>query len=250
MTESAVLKTTLSKLVMIYEGKAKKIFASNNPKELIQEFKDSLTAFNAKKKGSFEGKGAVNLRITSCIFENLKLEGIPSHFLQKIDDTHMLVEKLKMIPLEVVVRNRAAGSICTRLGLQEGINFSNPLVEFFYKKDELNDPLVTDDHVVLLGAATRDELTELGKKALNINTVLKNMFAEAGIDLIDFKIEFGKDEEGQIKLADEISPDSCRLWDITTGKKLDKDRFRQDLGEVEESYNFICEKLLSRWELK
>jgi phosphoribosylaminoimidazole-succinocarboxamide synthase len=237
-----------TKLEMIYEGKAKKVFSTSEPRFLIQEFKNSLTAFNAKKKGSFEGKGGINLRITTCIFNYLKSVGVQSHFISKIDDKNILVEKLEMIPLEVVVRNRAAGSICSRLGIPEGAVFEKPCVEFFYKKDELNDPLVNEAHIFLLKASTPEELEVLTEQALLINKHLIKMFYEVGIDLIDFKIEFGR-SEGSVKLGDEISPDSCRLWDSKTGKKLDKDRFRQDLGEVEESYQFVCEKLLSKWEI-
>ena len=239
---------TVQKKEMIYEGKAKKIYSTSEPQKLIQEFKDSLTAFNAKKKGNFEGKGGVNLKITSCIFKYLKENGVPSHFIETLNEREMLVEKLTIIPLEVVVRNKAAGSICTRLGLKEGSALPRPLVEFFYKKDELNDPLVTEDHILMLGIATEIDLVDLRIKALRINELLKKMFVEIGIDLIDFKIEFGKTPTGGILLADEISPDSCRLWDSKTGEKLDKDRFRQDLGHVEENYRLVCEKILKRWE--
>ena len=232
---------------MIYEGKAKKIFATAQPEQLIQEFKDSLTAFNAQKKGSFKGKGGINLKITSTIFKYLADHQIPSHFIRTLDDQNMLVEKLTMIPLEVVVRNKAAGSLSARLGIPEGTALPETLVEFYYKKDELNDPLVTDDHAVLLKAATRSELKELKERALAINKHLIAMFKEVGVDLIDFKIEFGRNLKGGIVLADEITPDSCRLWDSKTQEKLDKDRFRRDLGKVEESYQLICKKILERW---
>ena len=235
---------------MIYEGKAKKIYSTENPQRLVQEFKDSLTAFNAKKKGSFEGKGTVNLKITTCIFKYLGENGVLSHFVETLDDQNMLIDKLEMIPLEVVVRNRAAGSLCSRLGITEGVTLKKPMVEFFYKKDILNDPLVTDEHIFMLGLATADDLSQLKKNALSINDLLKKIFLEIGIDLIDFKIEFGKNQKGQIVLADEISPDSCRLWDKLTGEKLDKDRFRQDLGKVEENYRLVCEKILKLWESK
>jgi phosphoribosylaminoimidazole-succinocarboxamide synthase len=244
MTDS---KSTATKGNLIYEGKAKKVFATGEPGKLIQEFKDSLTAFNAQKKGSFKGKGSINLKITSTIFDYLAENGIPTHYVQSLDDTHMVVEKLAMIPLEVVVRNRAAGSMSTRLGIPEGTARKTPVVEFYFKKDELNDPLITDDHVKMLGIADDSELKELREKALNVNSKLKILFAEVGVDLIDFKIEFGKDSQGRIVLGDEISPDSCRLWDSKTQEKLDKDRFRRDLGKVEESYQLICEKIINRW---
>jgi phosphoribosylaminoimidazole-succinocarboxamide synthase len=239
--------TDYAKGKLVYEGKAKKIFATYDEAKLIQEFKDSLTAFNAQKKGSFVGKGEINLKITSCIFKYLAKHGVPSHFLKKISAKEMLVEKLKMIPLEVVVRNRAAGSISVRLGITEGSELKKPIVEFYFKKDELNDPLVTEDHIELLGAANLKQVQELKKKAFEINNHLIKMFSEVGVDLIDFKIEFGVNGQGHMVLADEISPDSCRLWDSKTGEKLDKDRFRRDLGRVEESYKLICEKILERW---
>ena len=183
---------------MIYEGKAKKIFATTEPDKLIQEFKDSLTAFNAQKKGSFKGKGGINLQITSAIFKYLADQNIPSHFIKTLDDQNILVEKLEMIPLEVVVRNRAAGSMSVRLGIPEGTPLKEPIVEFYFKKDELNDPLITDDHAVMLGAASRAELQDLKTKALAINKHLSAMFKEVGVDLIDFKIEFGKNAAGNI----------------------------------------------------
>lgn len=237
----------LDKKTWIYEGKAKTIFATPNPEELIQEYKDALTAFNAQKKGSFLGKGAINLKISSCIFHILSRHGIRNHFIRNLDDKSMLVERLKMFPIEVVVRNKAAGSLSQRLGLKEGHALPKPMVEFFYKKDELNDPLVTEDHIALLNLATATELDSLKHQALRINEVLREVFSEIGIDLVDFKIEFGKNKKGEILLADEISPDSCRLWDKNSQEKLDKDRFRRDLGRVEESYQLVCDKLLKRW---
>ncbi len=238
---------TETKKDLLYEGKAKKVYATTKPDQLIQEFKDSLTAFNAQKKGSFKGKGTVNLKITTCIFNYLAKMGVNSHYLKTIDDQNILVEKLNMIPLEVVVRNFAAGSMSTRLGITEGTLLSKPIVEFYLKKDELGDPLITDDHVVMLKVATVAEIDHLKSCALKINIALKKMFSDIGIDLIDFKIEFGKNKKGEIVLADEISPDSCRLWDKATGEKLDKDRFRRDLGKVEESYHLVCDKILKVW---
>jgi len=232
---------------LIYEGKAKKIFSTKDSSTLIQEFKDSLTAFNAQKKGSFKGKGEVNLRITSQIFEYLSDRGVPSHFLAKLNDQDMLVKKLKMIPLEVVVRNTAAGSMSSRLGIPEGTSLKKPIIEFYFKKDELGDPLITDDHVMMLGLANTKQIIELKKRALEINKLLLKMFSAVGINLIDFKIEFGLNAKGKILLADEISPDSCRLWDSKTNEKLDKDRFRRDLGNVEENYRLICDKITKKW---
>lgn len=237
----------MDKKELLYEGKAKKIFATSRPGELIQEFKDSLTAFNAQKKGSFKGKGSINLKITGCIFNYLASKGMRTHLLKILDDQNMLVEKLEMIPLEVVVRNRAAGSFSKRLGVPEGQPLAAPLVEFYYKKDELGDPLLTEDHIEALALAKRFEVSELKEKALLVNKHLKTIFQEIGIDLIDFKIEFGRTVQGQIVLADEISPDSCRLWDSQTSEKLDKDRFRRDLGKVEESYQLVCDKILKKW---
>ncbi|MDZ4676648.1 MAG: phosphoribosylaminoimidazolesuccinocarboxamide synthase [Oligoflexia bacterium] len=238
---------TVEKRDLLYEGKAKKIFSTTTPSTLIQEFKDSLTAFNAQKKGSFQGKGEVNLKITTCIFKHLASYGIPTHFISNIDAKNMVVEKLTMIPLEVVVRNRAAGSFSTRLGVPEGTRLDGPFVEFYYKKDELADPIVTEDHILALKLSTLPEIKILRDRALEINIHLLNMFSEIGIELIDFKLEFGRNNEGRILLADEISPDSCRLWDLKTQEKLDKDRFRRDLGKVEESYNLVCDKLLKKW---
>jgi phosphoribosylaminoimidazole-succinocarboxamide synthase len=237
----------LTKAQMLYEGKAKKIFATQDSSKLIQEFKDSLTAFNAQKKGSFEGKGEVNLKITSAIFKFLGQNKIPTHFIERLNDKDMLVEKLKMIPLEVVVRNVAAGSFTARLGVPEGRLLKKPLVEFYFKDDKLNDPLVTDDQILLLDIADENQIAELKKLALQINALLKSLFDRIGITLIDFKIEFGVNEKGQLILADEISPDSCRLWDKVTHEKLDKDRFRRDLGKVEESYKLVCKKIIDEF---
>jgi len=241
------MTTEYSKTKLLYEGKAKKVFSTSDNLKLIQEFKDSLTAFNAQKKGSFKGKGEINLKITTCIFKYLGTHGVKTHFLKRLDDQDMLVEKLTMIPLEVVVRNKAAGSISARLGIPEGTQLKSPLVEFYYKKDELGDPIVNEDHIAILEAATPPQLAELKKRAFQINKHLQKIFEEVGVDLIDFKIEFGVNDKGEIILADEISPDSCRLWDSKTGEKLDKDRFRRDLGKVEESYRLICDKILERW---
>lgn len=228
---------------MLYEGKAKKVFATDNSDVLMLEFKDSLTAFNAQKKGSFGGKGRINREIASLIFKELKRQGIDSHFIGDIDDTRMQVRKVRIIPLEVVIRNILAGSTAKKLGIEEGRPLPRPLVEFYYKDDALNDPFVSDDQAVILGMAKESELVDLKFKALKINEILISLFHSIGIKLIDFKLEFGVTSRGEIVLADEITPDCCRLWDEKTGEKLDKDRFRRDLGKVEESYSEVLGRL-------
>ena len=233
----------MEKGVQLYEGKAKKIFATNDDQVVWIQYKNSATAFNGEKKAEIEGKGRLNNEITSIIFEKLKEKGIESHFIKKISETEQLVKKVSIIPLETVVRNAAAGSFSKRLGLEEGKAFPRPFVEFYYKDDQLGDPLITDDHIEILGLATKEESDELKAKALKINEVLSGFFAELGIRLIDFKIEFGKDAQGEILLADEISPDTCRLWDANTNEKLDKDVFRRDLGSLTDAYEIILAKL-------
>jgi len=229
---------------LLYEGKAKRIYETDNPNEVICEFKDSLTAFNGEKASSEAGKGALNLAITTLIFEALEKEGIPTHLIKKIDDTKQLVKKVKIIPIEVVVRNIAAGSLCKRLGLKEGEKLAFTIVEFYYKNDELNDPLINDDHAMILNLVDdRKELDILREYGRKINEFLTQFFDKIGLILVDFKIEFGKDSEGNIILADEITPDSCRLWDKKTGKKMDKDLFRFDLGDIKEAYSEILERL-------
>lgn len=228
---------------LLYEGKAKKVYATDRPEVLLLEFKDSLTAFNAQKKGSFEGKGPLNKEIASLIFDRLKKEGVPSHFISNPSPTEMEVVKVKIIPLEVVVRNILAGSTAKKMGRTEGEKLKRPLVEFYYKDDALGDPFLSDDQAILFEVATAPELEELKGKALKINQVLISLFEKAGITLVDFKLEFGRDAKGQILLADEITPDCCRLWDLKTGEKLDKDRFRRDLGNVKESYHQVLDRL-------
>lgn len=228
---------------LLYEGKAKKVYSTDRPEVLLLEFKDSLTAFNAQKKGSFEGKGPLNKEIASLIFDRLKKEGIPSHFISNPSPTEMEVVKVKIIPLEVVVRNILAGSTAKKMGRAEGEKLKRPLVEFYYKDDALGDPFLSDDQAILFEIATAPELEELKAKALKINQVLISLFEKAGITLVDFKLEFGRDAKGQILLADEITPDCCRLWDLKTGEKMDKDRFRRDLGNVKESYHQVLDRL-------
>lgn len=228
---------------LLYEGKAKRIFRTEDDQSVLIEYKDSATAFNGQKKADITGKGRLNNEITSLLFLKLKEQGIESHFIKRISETEQLVKKVAIIPLEVVVRNVAAGSLSKRLGIEEGKELSKPLVEFYLKNDDLGDPLLTRPHIYELNIATKEELTILKEKALKINTVLSSFFTELGINLIDFKLEFGKDHEGQILLADEISPDTCRLWDKKTNEKLDKDVFRRDLGSLTEAYETILARL-------
>ena len=227
---------------MLYEGKAKKIFLTEKDDELIQYFKDDATAFNAEKRGTILEKGIVNNAISAKLFQHLADAGIPSHFIQQINDREMLTRRVKIIPVEVVVRNRATGSIVKRLGLKEGLIIDPPLVEFFYKDDSLGDPLISEDHIRLLKLATPGQIEELRQQALKVNEVLNPFFQKKGMFLVDFKLEFGL-WSGQIILADEISPDTCRFWDIQTGERMDKDRFRKDLGRIEETYQEVLKRV-------
>ena len=229
---------------LLYEGKAKRIYEGQNPDEVICEYKDSLTAFNGEKASSEEGKGALNCEITTLIFEALQKEGIPTHLIKKIDATKQLVKKVDIIPIEVVVRNIAAGSLSKRLGLKEGEKLPFTIVEFYYKNDDLNDPLINDDHAMILNLVNeRKELDILRDYGRKVNEFLTKFFDKVGLILVDFKIEFGKDKEGNIILADEITPDSCRLWDKKTGKKMDKDLFRFNLGDIKEAYQEVLKRL-------
>lgn len=227
---------------MLYEGKAKKIFLTEKDDEVIQYFKDDATAFNAQKRGTILEKGIVNNAISAKIFRHLAEAGIPSHFIQQLNDREMLTRRVKIIPVEVVVRNRATGSLVKRLGVEEGLIIDPPLIEFFYKDDTLGDPLITEDHIRLLKLATPSQIEELRQQALTINGVLKPFFQERGMMLVDLKLEFGL-WNGQVILADEISPDTCRFWDIQTGDSLDKDRFRKDLGRIEETYQEVLKRV-------
>ncbi|RUM55560.1 MAG: phosphoribosylaminoimidazolesuccinocarboxamide synthase [Nautilia sp.] len=229
---------------LLYEGKAKRIYATDKSDEVICEYKDALTAFNGEKAATEEGKGALNLAITTLIFEELEKAGIPTHLIKKISDTEQLVKKVDIILIEVVVRNIAAGSLAKRLGLKEGEKLPFTIVEFYYKKDELNDPLINDDHCMILGLVDdRSELDTLREYGKKINDFLVKFFDAAGMTLVDFKVEFGKDSKGNIILADEITPDSCRLWDKETGKKMDKDIFRQDLGDLKSAYQEVLKRI-------
>lgn len=233
------------KLEMLYEGKAKQIYATENPEEVIVYFKDDATAFNAQKRGQVQLKGEMNNAITTLIFEYLKSKGIETHFVKQLNEREQLVKKVSIIPIEVVVRNYAAGSMAQRLGVEEGVKSPVTIFDICYKKDELGDPLINDHHAVFLGAATYEELNEMYALAGKIDKALQELFDKINIILVDFKIELGKTSDGKIILADEISPDTCRLWDKDTLKKLDKDRFRRDLGDVTEAYVEIYQRLKS-----
>ncbi|SFQ68683.1 phosphoribosylaminoimidazole-succinocarboxamide synthase [Psychrobacillus psychrotolerans] len=228
---------------LLYEGKAKQLFETDDENILFVSYKDSATAFNGEKKEDIDGKGILNNKITTILFEQLKSKGIESHFVEQISDNEQLVRKVDIIPLEVVVRNIAAGSLSKRLGIKEGTPLKHTIVEFYYKDDELGDPLLTNAHIELLALATPEEIETLQTKALEINQVLQPIFKEIGVTLIDFKLEFGKTANGEILLADEISPDTCRLWDDKTNNKLDKDVFRRNLGSLTEVYEIILSRL-------
>ena len=233
----------VNRLEMLYEGKAKKIFKTDKENEVIVHYKDDATAFNGEKKASIYNKGVLNNSITSAIFEMLNEANIKTHFIKKLSDRDQLCKKVKIVPLEVIVRNVAAGSMAKRLGLEEGYKLKTTVFELSYKDDSLGDPLINDYHAVGIGATTFEELNKIYEMTVKINALLKEFFRKQNIDLIDFKIEFGRDENGEILLADEISPDTCRFWDATTGEKLDKDRFRRDLGNVEEAYKEILKRI-------
>jgi len=228
---------------LLYEGKAKKLFITEDPQILRVEYKDDATAFNGKKFDRLKGKGRLNNAITVFFFEHLEKKDIPSHFVRKISETEQLVRRVKIIPLEVVVRNVAAGSLSKRIGWEEGKELPHPIVEFYYKDDDLGDPLLAEEHIRLLELASEAQIEELKKRGLAVNEALKSLMLSKGIRLIDFKLEFGLDQSGEILLADEISPDTCRFWDIESGKILDKDRFRRDLGGVTEAYREIHQRL-------
>ncbi|MEY8316769.1 phosphoribosylaminoimidazolesuccinocarboxamide synthase [Oscillospiraceae bacterium 50-58] len=233
----------MEKQKLLYEGKAKKVYATQDPKLLIVAYKDDATAFNGQKKGTIQGKGAINNRMTNLLMARLEREGIPTHLVEELSDRETLVKKVSIIPVEVIVRNIAAGSFSKRYGVEEGLEFDAPTLEFSYKNDALGDPLLNDDHIFALGLASREELALVRKYALDVNRLLKEIWRACGVILVDFKVEFGRLENGTIVLADEISPDTCRLWDAKTREKLDKDRFRRDLGGVEAAYAQVMERL-------
>ena len=233
----------MEKLEMLYEGKAKKIYATEKADEVIVYYKDDATAFNGEKKGQIEDKGVMNNEITSILFELLEKKGVKTHFIKKLNEREQLCKKVEIVPLEVIVRTVAAGSMAKRLGLEEGYKLKTTVFEFSYKDDALGDPLINSYHAVAIGAATFEEIDTLLAMTAKINDILKEVFAAQNINLIDFKIEFGRCPDGTIVLADEISPDTCRFWDATTGEKLDKDRFRRDLGNVKDAYVEILKRI-------
>ena len=232
----------MEKKELLYEGKAKKVYTTENPAVLIVDYKDDATAFNGVKKGTIVGKGVVNNRMTNHIFKMLEEKGIPTHYIEELSDRETAVKKVEIVPLEVIVRNVDAGSFSKKLGIEEGFKLLSPTVEFSYKNDELGDPMINDYYAVAIGAATREEIDKITELVFKINEILVDYFKSIKVDLIDFKVEFGR-YKGQIILADEISPDTCRFWDSETHEKLDKDRFRRDLGHVEEAYEEIYRRI-------
>ena len=228
-------------MTLLYEGKAKRLWTTDDPNTLRMEFKNDATAFNGEKKASFENKGRFNNSISNLIYGLLEKEGIPTHFVRQIDDTNVEVKKVSIVMVEVIVRNLAAGSFCKRTGMKEGHVFSQPVIEFSYKSDELGDPLINDDYIREMGLATPEEMAQLRESALKVNAILTDFFAKCGLKLVDFKLEFGRlvADPSVIVLADEISPDGCRLWDLKTGERMDKDRFRRDLGNLMEAYEEV-----------
>lgn len=231
------------KTQQLYEGKAKKVWATDDENIVIVDYKDDATAFNGIKKGTIAGKGVVNNKMSNYLMQILEKHGVPTHFVEELSDRETAVKKVTIVPLEVIIRNRAAGSICKRLGLEEGMDFVCPSIEFSYKDDELGDPLINGYHAISCGFATAEEVETIKAMAFKVNDILKEYFASIGVELIDFKLEFGKTADGTIVLADEISPDTCRFWDIKTHEKLDKDRFRRDLGGVEEAYEEMMKRV-------
>ena len=235
----------MQKLEQLYEGKAKKVFKTDDPALLIVDYKDDATAFNGLKKGSIAGKGVINNQMSNRLMAKLEKSGVPTHFVQELSERETLVKKVSIVPLEVIIRNISAGSFAKRYGVEEGIVFDAPTIEFSYKNDELGDPLINSYHALALKLATREEIDLIKKYSFAVNDVLKAFWAECGVTLVDFKLEFGKTTDGTIVLADEISPDTCRLWDSKTHEKLDKDRFRRDMGGVEDAYAEIMKRLLA-----
>lgn len=234
----------VTKLEQLYEGKAKKVYATNDPDLVIVDYKDDATAFNGEKKGTISGKGVINNRMTNYMFKMLEKEGVPTHLVEEISDRETIVKKVSIVPLEVIIRNVAAGSFSKRMGVEEGTKLLTPILEFSYKNDDLGDPFINDYYALALGLATKEEIDTIAKYAFKVNEFMVNFFKGLNIDLIDFKIEFGRTSDGTIILADEISPDTCRFWDSTTHEKLDKDRFRRDMGGVEEAYQEIMKRLM------
>ena len=236
----------MEKKEQLYEGKAKKVFATDDANLVIVSYKDDATAFNGEKKGTIAGKGAINNVMSNHMFQLLEQQGVPTHYVEQLNDRETVVKKVSIVPLEVIVRNISAGSFAKRYGVEEGIVFDEPTFEFSYKNDDLGDPLMNDYHAIALKLATREEIALIKSMTFKVNDVMKQYFDTLNVTLVDFKLEFGKTADGQIVLADEISPDTCRLWDKTTGEKLDKDRFRRDMGGVEEAYQEIMKRVMSK----
>lgn len=234
----------MEKKEQLYEGKAKKVFATEDPNLVIVDYKDDATAFNGQKKGQITGKGAINNVMSNHMFQLLEKQGVPTHFVEQLSERETVVKKVQIVPLEVIIRNISAGSFAKRYGVQEGIVFDAPTVEFSYKNDDLGDPLINDHHALALRLATPEELESIKAMAFKINEVMQAYFDSLNVILVDFKLEFGKTADGKLVLADEISPDTCRLWDKDTKEKLDKDRFRRDMGGVEDAYQEIMRRLM------
>ncbi|RDU24075.1 phosphoribosylaminoimidazolesuccinocarboxamide synthase [Anaerosacchariphilus polymeriproducens] len=232
----------MQKLDMLYEGKAKKVFKTDVEDVLIVDYKDDATAFNGEKKGTIVGKGVINNRMSNYLFQVLEKEGVPTHYIEELSDRETAVKAVEIVPLEVIIRNIAAGSFSKKLGIEEGRQLLTPTFELSYKDDALGDPMINDYYAVAIGASTKEEIEKITNYAFKVNEVLSKFFAEAGIELVDFKIEFGR-YKGDIILADEISPDTCRLWDAKTHEKLDKDRFRRDMGNVEDAYQEVFKRI-------
>ena len=232
----------MEKKELLYEGKAKKVYTTEDPDVLIVDYKDDATAFNGLKKGTIVGKGAINNRMTNHIFKILETRGVPTHYIEELSDRETAVKKVEIVPLEVIIRNFSAGSFAKKMGMEEGVKFKQPTLEFSYKNDELGDPFINRYYALALGLATEEEIDAITKYAFIVNDVMREYFDSLGIELIDFEIEFGR-YHGQIILADEVSPDTCRLWDKETHEKLDKDRFRRDLGNVEDAYQEVFRRL-------
>lgn len=230
------------KMEQLYEGKAKKVYATDDSDLVIVDYKDDATAFNGEKKGTIVGKGVINNRMTNYIFQEIEKAGVPTHFVREISDRETEVKRVEIVPLEVIIRNVAAGSFSKKLGIEEGTKLLAPTLEFSYKDDALGDPMINDYYAIAIGAATREEIDKITEYAFKVNEFMKAFFLEAGIELIDFKLEFGR-FHGQIILADEVSPDTCRLWDVNTREKLDKDRFRRDMGNVEDAYQEVFKRI-------
>lgn len=233
----------MEKREQLYEGKAKKVYATDDKNLVIVSYKDDATAFNGIKKGTISGKGVVNNKMSNFLMQLLEKGGIPTHFVEELNDRDTVVKKVSIVPLEVIIRNISAGSFAKRYGVDEGIVFAEPTIEFSYKNDDLGDPLINSYHALALGLATKEEIETIKSMSFKINALLKEYFAKLGVTLVDFKLEFGRLSDGTIVLADEISPDTCRFWDSKTGEKLDKDRFRRDLGGVEEAYNEMMKRV-------